>query len=182
MNSILQTWVQSLGLRHQGCLLTAIRGCDTAPKDDPAKAFIRCYRGTILNAHCGDPNKAQTFIQAAEPHFLWSHFKLLRRSHDHYPHHYVMHLTHAIQIVGYKHPNTHTRKLWTSFYHEMCDAMHVNPETEAQMDERLNADEDTFAARDHTCDGTPHKPCLTGGTTVLMQGELKFVNDLHPET
>jgi hypothetical protein len=45
--SILQDWVQSLGLRQQGVILTAIRGCDTAPKLDTAKALTRSLRECV---------------------------------------------------------------------------------------------------------------------------------------
>jgi flavin-dependent thymidylate synthase len=50
MNSVLQDWVMKLPRRHQGVLLASVRGCDTAPKDDPSKALARCYRGMIVPA------------------------------------------------------------------------------------------------------------------------------------
>ena len=153
MSSVLQQWVMDLGLRHQGALLTAVRGCDTAPKDDASKLFIRCYRETILNAHCGDSAKAKTFIEKVKPQELRERFKAFRRSCDHYPHHYIMHIVHCVQIVGYKHPDTSTRLQWNDFYYQLVFALHLNVETEPEMDRRLNADEDTFAARDHCCDG-----------------------------
>jgi hypothetical protein len=161
VKSILQDWVMGLGLRHQGVLLTAVRGCDTAPKDDPSKLFVRCYRAVILNAHCGDPRKSRTFIEAVDPPELQERFKAFRKSVDHYPHHWVLHQTHAIEIVGYKHPNAVTRALWFNFYRALVTALHLNTETEEQLDARLDADEETFAARDHTCDGTP-VPCSVG--------------------
>lgn len=155
MKSILQDWVMTLGLRHQGTLLTGIRGCDDAPKDDPSKRFVRCYRAMVLHAHCGDPGKARTFIEACPLHEVQKRFQEFRRSTDHYPHHYVMHLMHCIEIVGYKHPDGNVRQAWREFYEAMCWALHVNPETEQQMDARLGADEETFARRDANwcCDG-----------------------------
>jgi hypothetical protein len=155
MPSVLQSWVENLGLRHQGTLLTAVRGCDTAMKNEPSKLFVRCFRATILNPHCGDAKKAQTFIEAVEPLEVRMHFDDFRRTSEQYPAHYLGHLLHAIQIVGYKHPDCEVRALWESFYRRMVQAQHLNPESEAEMDDRLNADEATFAARDHTCDGTP---------------------------
>jgi 3-phenylpropionate/cinnamic acid dioxygenase small subunit len=153
MPSVLQDWVQTLGLRHQGTLLTAVRGCDTAMKDEPSKLLIRCFRATILNAHCKDPRKAATFIQQVDEPELRKRFDDFRKTSEQYPAHYLGHLLHAIQIVGYKHPEHNVRALWEGFYLRMVQAQHLNPETEAQMDDRLNADEATFAARDHTCDG-----------------------------
>jgi hypothetical protein len=146
--SILQDWVTGLGLRHQGVLLTAVRGCDTAPKDDPSKLLTRCIRAELLNAHCGDAAKAATFIERVDWATLNDRFAAFRRSLDHYPHHYVMHVVHAIEIIGYKHPDPSTRNRWHYYYLSLARGLHVNPETEAELDERLNADEETFAARD----------------------------------
>lgn len=148
MKSVLQDWVMELGLRHQGVLLTAIRGCDTAPKHDPSKLFTRCLRNMILNCHCGDASKAATFIEAVDLPELNKRFLDFRKNLDHYPHHYVMHVVHAIQIIGYKHPEDKSRAVWSTFYTYLCNGLHMNEETEKQLDARLNADEETFAKRD----------------------------------
>lgn len=146
--SVLQSWVAALGLRHQGVLLTAVRGCDTAPKNDPSKMLARAYRGVILNCHCGDPAKAMTFIESPPWNEVHDRMVAYRKNLDHYPHHYVMHLTHASEIVGYKHPDRKVRECWMHFYLMLCKGLHVQPETESQLDERLNADEATFAEAD----------------------------------
>lgn len=143
--SILQGWVENLGLRHQGVLLASVRGCDTAPKDDASKRFVRCYRAVVLNAHCGDVAKAATFIEGVSEEELAVRFEAFRKNLDHYPHHYVMHLVHAVEIIGYKHPDQQVRKNWHSMYYRLCKGLHVNFETEDQLDERLNADEFSFA-------------------------------------
>ena len=142
--SILKDWVQKLGLRHQGVLLTVIRGCDTAPKDDASKLFTRCVRELILKAHCCDPKKSVSFIQWVEPAELVLRFRAFAKNLDHYPHHYVMHLVHAIEIIGYKHEDQDVRSLWLMFYHELCFGLHMGNETEHELDRRLNADEETF--------------------------------------
>lgn len=147
-NSVLKVWVMRLGRRHQGVLLTAVRGCDTAPKEDSSKAFTRCLRGVILNAHCGDAKKAQTFMEELNPSDEAERFNKFRKNLDHYPHHFVAHMTHAIEVIGYKHPDLQTRDRWHSYYRMLCKGLHVNPETEAELDLRLNADEDTFGRVD----------------------------------
>ena len=154
MASVLQDWVMDLGLRHQGTLLTAVRGCDTAPKDDPSKLFVRCFRALILCAHCGDPRKAKTFIEAVDEDEERRRFDAFRKNCDHYPAHYLGHLLHSIEIIGYKHPDCYVRARWEWYYLRMVQAQHLNPEMEQQMDDRLNAGEETFAARDHCCDGS----------------------------
>lgn len=173
--SVLQDWVMALGLRHQGSLLTAVRGCDDAPKDDPSKKFIRCYREVILNAHCGDAAKAATFIERCSPAEVRLRFRDFRRSTDHYPHHYVMHVVHSIEIVGYHHPDEAVRTLWQSFYFELCRSLHLNPETREQLETRLNADEQTFARRDSEwcCDGEPHGK----GAVQIEDERLVFPSD-----
>jgi hypothetical protein len=144
MGSILQDWVCGLGLRHQGVLVSAVRGCDDAPKDDPSKLFVRCYRAVILNAHCVNPEKAATFIQVVPVMTLAERFYNFRKNLDHYPHHYVMHFIHAIEIIGYKHPSSEVRAIWREFYNTLCRGLHVSPESEMELDYRLNADEETF--------------------------------------
>jgi hypothetical protein len=148
MKSVLQDWVMNLGLRHQGTILTAIRGCDTAPKNDPSKMLVRCFRDVVLNPFVGDAAKAATFIERVSHEELLGRMYAYRKNLDHYPHHYVTHLMHAVEIVGYKHPDNATRNSWRSFYRALCHSLHINYETEEQLDARLNADEQTFAARD----------------------------------
>lgn len=148
MKSVLQDWVMELGLRHQGVLLSACRGCDTAPKNDSSKNITRAIRGVLLNAHSGDAKKAQTYIEHVETAELIQRFNLFRKNLDHYPHHYVMHFIHTCEIIGYKHHDAETRKVWTGFYLKFCDGLHMNPESESELDKRLNADEDTFGKKD----------------------------------
>lgn len=151
MKSILQDWVMELGLRHQGVLVAAVRGCDDVPRHDPSKLLARCLRGEILNAHVGDASKARTFIQVVSEDELADRMKAFLDNSDHYPHHYVMHLVHAAEVVGYKHPKMLSRDMWLAFYEKACKKLHVNPETNEQLDARLNADEKTFfAAQDTT--------------------------------
>lgn len=144
--SVLQDWVMELGLRHQGVLLTAVRGCDTSPKEDASKALARCYRAAVLNAHCGDPRKARTFIEWVSNDALLWRMREVRKNCDHLPHHYLMHLIHAAQIVGLKHPDPQVAAPWAAFYADMVHGLHLSPETEAELDARLSAGEEAFAA------------------------------------
>jgi hypothetical protein len=147
-NGILQPWVADLGLRHQGCLLASVRGCDTAPKEDASKAIQRVFRGAILIPHCGDATKAKSFIQVVPDDQLIDLMTAFAKNHDNYPHHYVMHIVHAAEIIGYKQPKAQGL-FWRDFYHRMCKALHVTPETEAEMDGRLSPDEETFFKAQH---------------------------------
>lgn len=149
MTSILQPWVENLGLRHQGVLVSALRGCDVAPRHDPSKLIQRLLRGSVLIPHCGRTGQPKTYI-VVEPdlHKWWEAVTPFLRSWDHYPNHYVMHFIHATEILGYYAPDDEPSfgSRWFSFYSKACHALHVNPETREQLDHRLNLDEEAFFA------------------------------------
>ncbi len=148
MQSVIQDWVMRLGLRHQGVLMAVIRGCDSVPKEDASKSLIRLLRGLLLNSY--DPHPT-SFIERidGEEDFGYpdtrARMAAVLTNHDHYPIHYIMHLMHATEIVGYKHPDERARAVWGWFYTRLCKCFHVNPETEEQLDRRLGAGESEFA-------------------------------------
>ncbi len=141
---LLQPWVQRLGLRHQGVLVSAVRGCDAVPRDDPSKAVVRVYRTLILNAHVGDHRRSASFFEVVPLEELSSRFDALKRHTDHLPVHYLLHLLHAVEIVGYHHPDIAVRSTWLGLYWMLCRRLHVQPETQQQLDDRLNAGEESF--------------------------------------
>jgi hypothetical protein len=136
----------SLGLRHQGVLLNACRGCDTAPKEDSSKALVRVYRSHVLNCHCGDPAKSVSYIEAVTAEELFRRMGLVEGDFDHYPFHYVTHLIHAAEILGYYHPSRTASGLWQGFYYRMVRKLHLRPESKEDLDKRLDAPEEEFAA------------------------------------
>lgn len=145
-SGILREWVSALGLRHQGLILTAIRGCDDVPREDSSKWLTRFYRACVLRAHCGDPNQARSFmVWTDDPGVFWANASPFIRSHDHYPHHFLMHLLHAAEVVGYKMPRSLQQQWWQTFYVQLAGKFHLGAESEADLDRRLNADEQTFA-------------------------------------
>lgn len=143
---ILQAWVVILGLRHQGVLMSAIRGCDVVSRDDASKWLARYYRGCILVPHCKDLAKSASFMMPMHgqlPKF-WEYANTMLNFHDHLPHHYIMHVVHSAEVLGYKHPDAIIQGTWRDFYRLFCDKLHLNFETEKQLDERLDAKEDDF--------------------------------------
>ena len=140
-NSVLKAWVYELPFRMQSVLMSSLRGCDTAKKDDASKFIQRALRGVMLN----DADPSNTFIvgEVVEgevcTQFLWDI--------DAYPMHYVMHTAHAAEIIGYKHPDVGMRQWWIDFYKKVCKGLHVNFETEEQLDVRLG-DGEPLACRD----------------------------------
>lgn len=142
MPSVLQPWVEQLGLRHQGVLMACVRGCDSVPKEDATKTLARCLRSVLLNSF--DP-KPTSFIEHVDDNELQQRMAAVLKNHDHYPIHYIMHLMHGSEIIGYKHTNPWVRDCWHWFYEKLAQCFHLNPETEQQMDIRLGACEATFA-------------------------------------
>ena len=156
MLSVLKPWVEHLGLRHQGVLMACVRGCDNVPKEDPTKALARCLRGTILNSF---DRKPTSFIENVDDVQLRERMIAVLKNHDHYPVHYVMHLMHGSEIVGYKCPAPEA-VFWRWFYEKLAQCFHLNIETEAQLDARLGACEARFAAQAASAYVPTHSPAL----------------------
>ena len=146
---ILQEWVAELGLRHQGVLMTVIRGCDTVPKEHPSKDLTRALRGLLLNTHCANPTDAVSFIEAVSVAELTTRYVNFLKSIDDYPLHFFMHITHATEVIGYHHPDADVAKVCRVTYRKICKKLHVNPETKKQLDERLSMEETAFGKAQH---------------------------------
>lgn len=126
--------------------MSAVRGCDSVPREDMMKQVTRFYRACVLRSHCGDPRQASSFIvwyESADE--FWGIAGPALKSIDHYPTHWLLHMLHAAEILGYKMPGIQ-RYWWLDFYGRLVKKLHLNPESEAQLDARLDADEVTFKA------------------------------------
>lgn len=149
--SVLQRWVMELPLRFQGSLVTAIRGCDLAPKfplppDSTyvvengraigAERELTAYlRWCVLNP--ADPREVGipgAFFQDTPP-TDWKPSQF-----GHYPEHWYAHLMHAYEIVGYEHPNANIRATAHGIYRRFVHNLHLNPETRERLWERLTED------------------------------------------
>lgn len=142
--SIVQDWAAKLGLRHQGVLVSAIRGCDSSMREDHSKYLVRMYRGVLLRAHVGDVKKAASFMIPFDDDGWRNVSADFLRSIDHYPNHWILHFMHACEIVGYKHPETFIAQEFNTLYRALVKKFHLLPESEIELDRRLNADEETF--------------------------------------
>lgn len=152
--SVVQAWVSQLSMMQQTVLLTAIRGPDGVEKEHPAKGVLRWYRRCILlSAMDGkvlktpDAPGGGSFTGPAAWKMEDIAIGYLKRC-DEIPHHFFMHLMHAAQILGYKHPDVDTRAWWRVFYFHCVTALHLEPELEADMDARLGDNVDGWRAAD----------------------------------
>jgi hypothetical protein len=143
--SIIQDWAACLGLRHQGVLVSAIRGCDSAEREDCSKILVRMYRGVLLVPHCKDITKAASFMIPFDYDVWLNAASDFLRSIDHYPNHWILHWIHACEIVGYKHPDEYVGGAFREMYYKLVKKFHMLSESEDMLDNRLNADEKTFA-------------------------------------
>jgi len=141
LTSIVQEWAARLPLRHQGVLVSAVRGCDTALRHDDSKLLSRCLRAEFLVPAVDNPG---SYIEFVDEQTLLRRMNVFLNSWDHYPMHFVMHILHAAAVLGYHHP-VHW-DVWLRFYRAGCKKLHLNPETKEQMDARLTAAEPDFQA------------------------------------
>lgn len=137
MPSILHDWVTTLTLRYQGVLMAAVRGCDGLPKEDPSKAIMRGIRQTVLVPFdARELEIGKNFMSVSESELLKA-FDDVIENHDGYPVHFIMHMIHAAEVIGYEHPDAHTRLIWLRFYQSMAHAFHFNSETREQLKSRM---------------------------------------------
>lgn len=135
--SVFQDWALAQTFQVQTLLATGFRGPDGIEKHNAAKDVLRYYRGATAKPAAtwdrandsfmrGDWGNLPTVIDA-----FWA-------DHDKYPHHFIMHLVHCAQVLGYKHSSAGQRYIWKRFYLQACESFHMRPETESAMDKRLN--------------------------------------------
>lgn len=172
MLSVLQPWVQNLTLMQQSVLLGAIRGPDGIQKYSAAKYLLRWFRRCVLisafdNCVLTDPcdprggsftgpstsaaNTAETTECFGTPVLSWilemeNHVGNYFREFDVYPSHFTKHFMMAVEILGYKHPDAAIRFWWNDLYMRLVKDLHLNPETEEQLDYRLGDKREQWAS------------------------------------
>jgi hypothetical protein len=155
MSSVLQPWVEQLTLMQQSVLITATRGPDGMPKKHIAKFVMRWIRRCYLLSafdRCTlctpDDPRGGNFtgpipipLEELETQYL--------NAVDEIPHHFHMHVVHAAEILGYKHPIPWIRDYWNKFYLRSVKDLHLRPESEEDMDKRLGDNRENWAKADH---------------------------------
>lgn len=162
MSSVIQPWVNDISMMQQTVLLTAVRGPDGMPKYCAAKFLLRWFRrcvllsamdGKTLSDPCSRNGGSFTgpscdnSYESSDGDVVekgWEHAledadvlgKYLREL-DAVPHHFQLHFMHAVEILGYKHPDERIRVWWHVVYERLVNDMHLHPETEQELDLRL---------------------------------------------
>jgi len=139
--SVLQDWVMRLPLRHQGTLLTGVRGCDLAPKTDANLASLERHLVAFLRWCFMVPAddrevdaKPGCWFRSIPPR-SWRPSALM-----HYPLHWYSHLMHAFEVVGYCHPDGDVAEEGLRIYLAMARALHLEPEDRSEFYDRLTED------------------------------------------
>jgi hypothetical protein len=135
--SVLMDWVTELPFMQQALLLLALRGPDGIEKYNTAKNIIRYMRSTVLKP-AGEYDGNQDGFMWKD----WTNFFEYGNSFfyntDQYPMHFLMHMIHAAEVIGYNHPDPGMRMYWEWFYFKACESYHMNPETKDQLNKRLS--------------------------------------------
>jgi len=141
VTSVLQDWVADLPLRAQGTLLTGVRGCDLVPKyplDSIERRLVGAVRAAFMNP--ADPREVDAepgcFFLSAPPPLD----EIKPSSFGHYPWHWLSHLVHVIEVLGYTHPDPDSRYAWHLIYRKFVHSFHLNPELHSQWLKRMSED------------------------------------------
>lgn len=131
-DSVMQDWLMQLTWKMQTVVITGIRGCDGLSKEDVSKQIGRAIRTVALkNADATTTYMRHDFTKALEA------AKAFVNDLDRYPVHFVMHVAHACEIVGYEHPDKETCTAFNAIYQQIVWALHLRPEPLESMRHRL---------------------------------------------
>lgn len=167
---VMQPWMFGLPMMQQTVLLTAIRGADGLTKYHPAKyvqrwfrrCTLRCSFGGMVFDNPGTPGggsftgpvpqcqtlRGDTMVQIDNWElFMDNAFGEYLSRVDEVPHHFHLHIMHASEILGYHHPDARIRSWWNKTYLRMVNDMHLQPETQEELDTRLSDSHDEWWKR-----------------------------------
>lgn len=147
-------------MMQQTVLMTALRGPDGMPKYGPVKYLLRWFRRCVLlSAMDGkvldtpyDPDGGSFTGPSIKEREDWETgmngvVDNYLQDLDAIPHHFQLHLMHAVEILGFKHPDSRTQAWWKSLYYRLVNDMHLHPESEQEMDDRLGDDRSGWLKR-----------------------------------
>lgn len=132
MGGVVQEWLENCSWKEQTVVLCALRGTDSGGSP-VIKSMTRWIRRTSLNNAA--PRK--TFMRDEGFPGVKDMAEETPIAFDMLPVHFLGHLMHALEVIGYKHPDILTATSARLAYHGLCEYLHLNPESEEQMSDRL---------------------------------------------
>jgi hypothetical protein len=136
MSSIVRPWLAELPWKEQAVVLCALRGCDAVAKEHPSKLLVRHLRSVILH----NADRATHYMILCPPS-LDTVRTLFAWGLSDCPMYFVMHLLHAVEVVGYRHPDRRVRTYFAQVYEIGCQALHLRRESLDEMEARLASQE-----------------------------------------
>jgi hypothetical protein len=136
MQSVIQPWLaQHCTMKMQSVLILSLRGHDGMEKEEPSKIITRALRSVIfIDADIAAGAKSSKFTH----HELTTQrLKAFTEDLDHYSVHWLTHVMHPAEIIGYKHPNTEIAHFWQIVYMSIVEALHLLPESIEHLNIRL---------------------------------------------
>lgn len=124
-----------LPIRMQSTMILSLRGPDACAKHNTAKELLRQLRSVVLVP--AFPGTMDSFMGDQKGYTDISIVNAFLDDHDEYPHHWLMHFVHAVEIVGQFHPDDRIREFWWQLYLFLCQAFHMHPENIEELHRRL---------------------------------------------
>ena len=125
---VLKEWMGKLSWKQQSVILSSLRGPDNS-RPGSIKILTRWLREITQNN--ADPS---TDYMTNLPH---PSVDELHRDLEYCSMHYYAHLMHAMEIIGYNHPDQKIAELAIGYYKNMVEFLHLNPETKEELNKRL---------------------------------------------
>jgi hypothetical protein len=125
---VIQDWMGELSWKQQSVILSSLRGPDLS-RPVAVKKLNRWLRGITQNN--ADPSTEYM------KEIILPDIEDLKEEVGYCTMHYFTHLMHALEIIGYKHPDKSVREIGEKYYLGLVDFVHLNPETANQMEKRL---------------------------------------------
>lgn len=129
---VVQGWLATCSWKEQTTVLCGLRGPDAAPSPY-IKAWVRWLRWAVVQ----NADNSDRFMQV-EPRYSFLEIeKKWPDALNALPVHYLAHLMHALEIIGYRHDRVEPGIIAKEAYLELCRYLHVRPENGPEMEERL---------------------------------------------
>lgn len=121
-------------------ILAAQRGCDGVGKQDVTKPIMRAIRAVTLVPYDARELFEPKGYMYFEPNSFNEAVAVVSKSMDEYPLHFILHMIHGLEVIGYKHPDHDVRLHFINAYRKLVRKFHMMPESEHDLDARLTED------------------------------------------
>lgn len=134
---VMKEWTYKLSWKEQTVLISALRGCDGVGKHDISKKIVRRIRSAVLN------NAGTKECEFMHSEITEQEIKDFSKNIDAYPIHFLLHIIHASEVIGYCCSIEKEKQFFREFYNIMVSSFHMMPESEECMHLRLKDGVDT---------------------------------------